>query len=335
MAVTAALLAIIVTALTYYLYRVKTYWTRRGVKTYGNILTGCFMNAFRAKENMAVALENLYHRTKHERFVGTFILGQPILVLHDPEIIKEVLIAEYPSFASHGMVPTSGIDSVSAHLFNLEGAEWKFIRSKMSPSFTSGKLKSMFPIILEKVQKCERKMAELGTQTVVYNMYMRKLSIDNIFACFMGIEANCLDSEPNQFLDVSYMLNTPTYSQFLNTILYTNFHRLSDILIRTKMIKFLPEFADEFLKNLSDQMIEMRSRNGQKRNDFIDAMVQLKLESDKGATGKARLLDRKSLSLWASSQRPLRLLDLGLFECTASLVKTGKHPISSKFSFNF
>ncbi|CAG2182090.1 unnamed protein product, partial [Oppiella nova] len=80
---------------------------------------------------------------------GVYELGKPVLYLSDPELIREVLVKDFHMFTNRREFRTGG-DPIFENMVGLQkDSEWKRIRSVMSPTFTTGKLKRMTPLILE------------------------------------------------------------------------------------------------------------------------------------------------------------------------------------------
>ena len=64
-----------------------------------------------------------------------------MLHIHDPAIIQEVFVKQFPDFNGRGMYTGTDKDFLASHLFSIGGAEWRNLRVKMSPIFTTGKIK--------------------------------------------------------------------------------------------------------------------------------------------------------------------------------------------------
>lgn len=48
----------------------------------------------------------------------------------------------------------------AAHLFSISGSQWRNLRVKLTPTFTSGKMKLMFPILVECSKKFQQVLNE-------------------------------------------------------------------------------------------------------------------------------------------------------------------------------
>uniref|UniRef100_A0A3Q0SJV4 unspecific monooxygenase n=1 Tax=Amphilophus citrinellus TaxID=61819 RepID=A0A3Q0SJV4_AMPCI len=83
---------------------------------------------------------------KYGKMWGIFDGRQPVLCITDPAMIKTILIKEcYSFFTNRRNFHLNGplYDAVN----NAEDDQWRRIRSVLSPSFTSGRLKEMFDIM--------------------------------------------------------------------------------------------------------------------------------------------------------------------------------------------
>lgn len=54
------------------------------------------------------------------------------------------MIKDFSLFTDRGFYCDEEKEPLSGHLFRLNGQRWRYMRSKLSPAFTLGKLKMMF-----------------------------------------------------------------------------------------------------------------------------------------------------------------------------------------------
>lgn len=118
------------------------YWKKKKVPFLKPLpFFGNFYEVFAMKTVMGECIAKMY-REMDAPFFGIFVFDRPCLVLKSPEVIRAVLVKDFNSFKDRTMLSNEKADPMGAHLlFASKNPEWRFIRTKLSPVFTSGKLK--------------------------------------------------------------------------------------------------------------------------------------------------------------------------------------------------
>lgn len=102
---------------------------------------------------------------KNHRAIGIYVFFKPLLIIADLDLIRIVMTMKFEYFNDRGHYCNEKIDPLSAHLFTLPGKKWRNLRVKVTPTFTSTKLKQMFPLVKdcgEELVKYLKSKAEMG-----------------------------------------------------------------------------------------------------------------------------------------------------------------------------
>lgn len=95
------------------------------------------------ERSFGTAIYDIYKNSK-DQILGIYLFFRPALLIRDPVLIKNVLTTDFEHFHDRGVYVDTKRDEMSGNLFSLEGEEWKSLRTRLTPAFTSGKLKGMF-----------------------------------------------------------------------------------------------------------------------------------------------------------------------------------------------
>lgn len=94
------------------------------------------------------SLKESYAKFKNYPFHGLYMLHCPVLMINDPNLIKQILVKDFSNFCDRGWYCNQRDDPMTGNLSFMSGKGWRNLRSKLSPAYSSGKLKQMFPLIM-------------------------------------------------------------------------------------------------------------------------------------------------------------------------------------------
>lgn len=78
-----------------------------------------------------------------------FFFLTPNIIITDLDVIKDILIKNFDTFHNRGLFHNKKDDPLSCHLLTLEDQAWRNMRMKLTPTFTSGKMRMMFSTVLD------------------------------------------------------------------------------------------------------------------------------------------------------------------------------------------
>jgi cytochrome P450 len=90
----------------------------------------------------------MYNEHSDKPYVGIFSFDKPSLLIHDMELVKNILVKDFQNFMDRTFSFEDKFDPLMANnLFALKGQLWRHLRTNLSPVFTSRKIKLMFYLV--------------------------------------------------------------------------------------------------------------------------------------------------------------------------------------------
>jgi cytochrome P450 family 6 len=105
---------------------------------------GNLQSLVKKERSFGTAIYDIYKQTS-EPFIGIYLFFRPAILVRDRELVKNILTKDFQHFHDRGVYCEPKSDPMSGTLFALPGEAWKSLRMRLTPAFTSGKLKGMFP----------------------------------------------------------------------------------------------------------------------------------------------------------------------------------------------
>ncbi|XP_055377111.1 probable cytochrome P450 6a14 [Condylostylus longicornis] len=221
----------------------------------------------------------LYETFKHKKpFFGFFFYIKPMLMITDLDLVKNILIKDFQYFQNRGSFSNPKADPLTGHLINLEDEYWRNLRSKLTPVFSSGKMKYMFSSVRtigdRLVEVLNDSIRENGNQTLEIEIksLMSRFTIDVIGTTAFGIDCNTLKDPNSEFNKIGNDIFANGRGKISLFFIRLNLFNLSKIL----NLRINEKYIIDFFKNLVEQTIKYREENNVTRKDFMDLLIDLK-----------------------------------------------------------
>ncbi|GAB0094903.1 hypothetical protein DMENIID0001_102290 [Sergentomyia squamirostris] len=256
------------------------YWKKRSIPGPDpSILYGNTKSLVAEKTSVAYEFDKYYREYYGKApFIGVYVLRSPHILAIDPDFVKFVLVENFKQFQNNPISDMSTLKSepyIGQNPFMLKGAEWKDMRIQMSAAFTSGKMKTMFPI----VENTCRKMSEFLRQEVAnqpkdgvhFRDVSARFTTEVVSDATFGVEAGTFVKETTPLSALGAEL-LDCFENFINYFILTT---IFPILTRLRCFWIVSKSVGKSFEDLMKKGMQFRSESNIVRNDFLSFIMDL------------------------------------------------------------
>uniref|UniRef100_A0A8B9ISG9 Cytochrome P450 3A n=1 Tax=Amazona collaria TaxID=241587 RepID=A0A8B9ISG9_9PSIT len=217
---------------------------------------------------------------KYGKVWGIYDGRQPVLGVMDPQIIKSVLVKEcYSTFTNRRRIDLAGVLTNAVSL--AEDEQWKKIRTVLSPTFTSGKLKEMFPVIKhygEILVKNVRKQVENNNPISVKEIF-GSYSMDVVTSTSFGVNIDSMSNPKNPFVrEMQKLVNFDLFDPRFILAFVCPF--ITPLLVKMNVSFFPSDAVDFFMRSISKVKQDREKDTHKGRVDFLQLMIESQHSND-------------------------------------------------------
>lgn len=267
---------IVVILLIYFYFKKKfSFWDKSGFPS----IPGKFPMGSVSEMGFSVHASDLLKRFYDQHKgkapgVGMYFMTQPAFMPTEPELVKDILVRHFETFHDRGFYYNEKDDPLSGHLFFTSGQKWKDLRAKLSPTFTSGKIKGMFETVST---VCDRMIDFIepsagNSEGLEMKEILSSFTTEVISSAAFGIETNCLGNPTNEFRTMAKAVFEPPKWETAKALFMNAFQDVSKLL----GLSFNTKETTDFFMGVIKNSIHHREANNIQRKDFLQLLIQIK-----------------------------------------------------------
>ncbi|CAJ1057151.1 thromboxane-A synthase [Xyrichtys novacula] len=210
----------------------------------------------------------------HGRVCGYYLGRRPVIVIADPDMLRQVMVREFSSFPNR-MAFRFATKPMTDCLLMLRNEHWKRVRSILTPSFSAAKMKEMVPLINTAIDA-------LMNNLNVYSESGEAFDIHKCFGCFtmdviasvaFGTQVDSQNNPDDPFVSHAQMFFT--FSFFRPIMMFF----IAFPFLAAPLVGLIPnkrrDKMNNFFINIIQKIIEQREEQPpeQRRRDFLQLML--------------------------------------------------------------
>ena len=219
------------------------------------------------------------------------------LIVGDPELIKQIMVKDFSIFTNRRPVKTTH-PIMSKFLSSLIGEEWKRVRSIITPTFTSSKMKKLFPTMKNSSNEMLETL-EQATRTRTSEIDLKKLygayTMDVIARTAFATKSNSTFDA-----NASKLFTFPFWRKFL------------DYAVPMRILEFfkftvLPPGAMDFFRSITVGLIQQRmqivSDSSEHHHDFLELLMNARSLGSEETSRSVKDIDEASFKKQSEDER--------------------------------
>lgn len=286
--------------------------TPPGSKVFGHFLEGIKYGIFDVQTHF-------YSMFKDKKVYGWYDFKTPTIVLRDLDLIKDVCVKHFVNFPNRRAIVKLD-PPFDQNLLILFDDHWKRVRSAVTPTFSSGRLKKMCRHV-ERNTKLLQKILDQkqeSNEDIELKELISRLTMDTIASTGFGLDIDTLNQPDNDFSTNAKAFLNPNVAAFLVTMLLPFMGQILTLL----GVKFVSQKSIDFFEKVLDSAIQVRKESGNagKMDDFLDLVINAEdkdngvtEERAKGSLTRSEILGQALLFLLAGYDTVSSVLSFTLF----------------------
>ncbi|CAH1159589.1 unnamed protein product [Phaedon cochleariae] len=274
----AYIVIVLLTSVYAYSKWTYTYWKRRGLEYLEpEFFYGSNKDLIQRKLGIGDHFANVYNSFKSRglKCGGLFMFFKPVFMPVDLDLVKTIMQKNFDNFRNHALFVNEKVDPLAGHLFNLEDEKWRKIRSKLTPTFTSGKMKMMFHTMVACTSGLETILERHSNiqEPIEIKDLVSRFTTDVIGSVAFGIDCNSLENPDSEFRQYGRKIFQFDLVRRIKGMIVMVIPRQILVMIGFKQMD--PDIEKFFMKVVKDT-VRYREANNIHRKDFMQLMLQLK-----------------------------------------------------------